>query len=266
MINKILEELNFPQNARQIFIQLAENGFYTARQLSESLGLPRATVYDNLKILAQNGLVTEKDRDSKRLFGIDDPKNIELLLESKMEKISSAKKEIRKWSSTLKTDLAYEPKIKFYSGVEGIKQVLKDLLWCENIETLTMWPINEMVDILGKEYLEELNRRRIKHRISIRGIWPSDKIVNFKDHPYLGVGKGHLRQLRLAPKGMTWDMSYWLYEDKVAFISSKAEDFGFVIHSRDFANLIKTQFEVIWKISKPIKAKPEYTNKFLARL
>ena len=49
---------------------------------------------------------------------------------------------------------------------------------------------------------------------------------------------------------MTWDMGYWMYEDKVAFLSSEKEGFGFVIHSKDFANLIKVQFEEIWKVSK----------------
>ena len=39
-------------------------------------------------------------------------------------------------------------------------------------------------------------------------------------------------------------MSYW-YADKVAFISSRQETFGFVIHSRDFAEMMKAQFEVI---------------------
>lgn len=263
MIQKILKKLDLSDNSIQIYLRLAELGLSSARQLAESLGLPRATIYDNLKILSQNGLIIEKQEDMKKIFGIDDPKNLEHLFDTKMEGLKKARAEIKKWLPKLNAGSALEPKIKFYSGIQGIKQVLSNLLWYENIETLTMWPISEMVEILGAEYLENLNRRRIKQDISIRGIWPADKAVNFKDCPYLGVGRGHLRQLRLAPKGMSWDMSYWLYADKVAFISSKAESFGFVINSRDFANLMKTQFETIWKLSKPIKPQPQYTDQFL---
>lgn len=126
-----------------------------------------------------------------------------------------------------------------------------------------MWPISEMINLLGRDYLENLNRRRIRQQISIRGIWPADKKVDLKNHPYLGVGSKHLRQLRIAPEKMTWDMSYWLYADKVAFISSREECFGFLIHSRSFANLIKAQFEVIWKLSKPVKPEPQNTDEFL---
>ena len=79
----------------------------------------------------------------------------------------------------------------------------------------------------------------------------------------MGVGKEFLREVRLAPKGMTWEMGYWIYRDKVAFVSSHHEVFGFVVHSRDFTEMMKAQFEQIWKLSKPIKPEPQYTKAFL---
>ena len=90
--------------------------------------------------------------------------------------------------------------------------------------------------------------------------------MNFKEHPYLVVGKGHLRELRFAPHEMVWNMSYWLYADKAAFISSQKEMFGFVITSAEFVELMRAQFKIIWKISTPIKAQPQYTDSFLKTL
>ncbi|MFZ2310235.1 MAG: helix-turn-helix domain-containing protein [Patescibacteria group bacterium] len=264
MLNKILKELGFSDNTIKIYNRLIEVGYSSARQLAENLNLPRPTVYDNLKLLMDNELVVEKMEESKKLFGVDDIKNLKHLVRSKIEELKNNEKMIEELLPGLKLKTkALEPKIKFYNGSEGIKKVLKDLLWYKDIETYTMWPISEMVDILGEDYLANLNRRRIRQNISIKGIWPKDKVIDFKKYPYLGIGKGHLRELRLAPKNMTWNMSYWLYADKVAFISSKTESFGFVIHSRDFANLIKSQFDVIWQLSKPIKEQPQYTDDFL---
>jgi len=264
MIAKILKEAGFSENSVRIYVKLLEIGYASARQLAENLNLPRPTVYDNLKLLINSGLAVEKEEANKKLFSADDVKNLQYLIRSKIEKLKKDDQIISELLPNLNAKIkALEPKIKFYAGVEGIKQVLKDLLWYENMETLTMWPINEMVEILSKDYFENLNRRRIRRKIAIKGIWPRDKAVNFKDYPFLGVGPGHLRELRLAPPGMTWNMSYWLYADKVAFISSRAESFGFVIHSRDFSDLIKAQFAQIWKLSKPIKAQPQYTDEFL---
>lgn len=264
MIADLLRDIGLPENAIRIYLRLAETGRSSARQIAENLNLPRATIYDNLKFLFENGLVIEQEEEGKKMFCVDDTKNLLYFVKTKIELLEDREKKIKDLLPALSINAgAFDPKIKFYSGVVGMKQVLKDMLWYENIETLTMWPISEMVEILGDEYLQNLNRRRIRQNISIRGIWPQDKMVDFKRFPYLGIGKGHLRELRLAPKEMNWSMSYWLYADKVAFISSKLEGFGFVVNSRDFVDLIKTQFEVIWKLSKPIKAQPQYTDEFL---
>lgn len=257
MLNEILKELNLPETARRIYLRLVEGGPVSARQLAEYLSIPRPSVYDNLKVLIALDLVVEHEEENKKMFSADDAQNLSRLLNEKVDSLKAKEKELKKMLPKLKKETkSFEPKIKFYSGAEGIKQVLKDMLWYENIETYTMWPISEMVDT-------DLNRKRIRRNISIKGIWPQDKAVNLMENPFLGVGKKHLRELRLAPKGMSWDMSYWVYDDKVAFISSKQESFGFVVHSRDFAELTKAQFEQIWKISKPIKAQPQYTDEFL---
>lgn len=264
MLEKILKDIGFSDTVIRIYMRLLESGYSSARQIAEHLNLPRPTVYDNLKLLVKEGLVAERDEDGKKLFGPDDPRNLKHFLEEKTERMKKNEKELLTLLPSLgKKTKSGEPRITFYSGPQGIKKVLNGLLWYKDIETLTMWPISDMVNILGEEYLADLNRKRIRQKITIRGIWPRGKTVNFKNYPFLGVGREHLRDLRLAPKTMDWNMSYWLFEDKVAFISGKEECFGFVVQSKDFANLIRTQFEVVWKLSETIKAQPQYTDKFL---
>jgi sugar-specific transcriptional regulator TrmB len=201
MIEKILKELGIPENAASIYLRLIDGGPQTARKLAENLNLPRPTVYDNLKTLINKGLVTEIEEENKKIFSIDDLKNLPELLRSKIADLKKEEQNLKKILPKLSEAKSIEPKIKLFVGPEGIKRVLTDIIWRENIKTLTMWPISDMMDILGKDYMEELNRRRIRHNISIRGIWPRDKAINFKDYPFMGVGKGFLRFLRWAPKG-----------------------------------------------------------------
>lgn len=267
MLQRVLKELGLPAQAYSVYNYLLEKGPASARQLAENLAIPRPSVYDYVHILNKAGLVVENIQDNKKVFSVDDVKIIPQLIEDKIESLGKEKKLLEKIlpELTAKTT-SLEPKIRVFSGVDGVKQVLRDMLWHSNIETLTMWPVTEMVELLGKEYMAELNRKRIHNHISVRGIWPKHKPAQLKEYPFLGVGKRHLRETRLAPKGMDWNMSYWLYADKVAFISSRQETFGFVIHSRDFVSLIKSQFEVIWSISTPVKPQPQFTNAFLDTL
>lgn len=264
MLKKLFDELSLSGNAHRIYMRLLENGTSSARTLAENLGLPRPSVYDNLNVLIQKGLVLEREEGNKKFFQVDDVKNLPRLLSERIDILEQEKKELDSFlPQLLKQTSSIEPKIRFYSGVEGVRQVLNDMLWYKDIETMAMWPISEMVDLLGTEYFEKLNRRRIPQNISIRAVWPESKKVSFKDYPFLGTGGGHLRDLRIGPKGMSADMGYWIYTDKVAFVSSRKESFGFVIHSRDFAEMLKSQFEVLWNISKPIKPAPEHTDAFL---
>jgi len=260
---KLLSDLKIPSAAISIFSHLWDFEELSARQIAEALGMPRPTVYDNLKILVNSGFVLEKEIDNKKYFLLNHKESIFQTIEERIETLKREKGDFEKMFNLRQVSISTEPKIQFFNGKEGIKQVLKDLLWQSNVETLTMWPISDMVNILGPSYMEELNRKRIRRNISARGLWPRDKKINLKEHPYLGIGGGHLRENRYTPKDMTWDMSYWLYQDSVAFISSERELFGFVVRSRDFANLMRSQFEQIWKISEPIPPQPEYTDSFL---
>ena len=254
MFDKIFTRLGLAPITQRVFTDLMENGPSTARQVAERLDIPRSSAYDHFKILIAKGLVTEKSLESKKVFAIDDIKNISGLLDEKIKSLEAEKKEFEKVLPSLIKKLDFiEPQIKFYSGLEGMKQVMNHIMQNRDIETYLMWPMSEMMKVLGPEYLEELNINRVKKNISLKVIWPRDKKMDIREYPYLGAGEGHLRELRLAPVGMTWDMGYWMYEDRVAFLSSQKEGFGFVINSRDFANLIRVQFNEIWKISEPAK-------------
>jgi hypothetical protein len=49
----------------------------------------------------------------------------------------------------------------------------------------------------------------------------------------------------------------------VAFISSKKESFGFIVESRELRQLLKTQFDILWQMSKRLEVDPKYTQEFL---
>lgn len=253
MFTKIFEELGLSPITQQVFNELLNKGPTTARQLSERVVIPRPSVYDHLKILISKGLVMERSEEGKKIFSIDDVKNIEELLDEKIHSLEKEKTQFKQALPSLLEKASFiEPKIKFYSGKEGVKQVINHIMLNRNIETILMWPMSEMMKVLGDEYLKDLNIKRVQRNIFLRVIWPKDKILDTEKYPYLGSGEEHLRDLRIGPEGMTWDMGYWMYEDKVAFLSSEKEGFGFVIQSKDFATLIKAQFEQIWKISSPV--------------
>jgi len=114
--------------------------------------------------------------------------------------------------------------------------------------------------------INEFNKKRVRNNISIRVIWPLDKSVDVKNDIFLAPGKEVKREVRIAPEGIDFSMGYWAYGSKVMFMSSRLENFGFIVESRELRQLIKTQFEVLWNISQPIKVSPDIAKTFFNQI
>ena len=65
-----------------------------------------------------------------------------------------------------KADSTSKPKIKFYSGVQGIKQAFRDMPWDKKDEEgYLMWPLQDMLDTLGEDFLKWHAAPRFKYNI-----------------------------------------------------------------------------------------------------
>ena len=63
----------------------------------------------------------------------------------------------------------------------------------------------------------------------------------------------HLRRIRIAPLEIDFEMGYWIYASKVAFLSSLKESIGFIIESRELVEMMSVQHDIIWRLSQPIE-------------
>lgn len=240
-LEKTLEELGLSETTARVYTALLKHGKATARLLAETVGIPRPSVYDHLERLKKEGLVVELEEDNKKFFQVDDPKNILKLIGARVDALKVEEKKITEsLPELLKSVRGIEPKVKFYAGADGFRRVLNDILWNEDIEILCMWPYEEMREVAGREYLKRFTQQRIDQNITLRSIWSRHGV------PPIKIQK---EETRLAPKEMEWNMGYIIYDDKVAFISSRAESFAFIVTSSDFHDLMKAQFEVVWKAS-----------------
>ena len=163
MFTKIFQELGLSEITQKVFSDLISKGPSTARQLAERVAIPRPSVYDHLKILIKKGLVMERSEEGKKVFMIDDVKNIPELLKDKISSLQAEKTKFEMELPSLLQKVAFiEPQVKFYTGKEGMKQVINQIMLNRNIETELFWPMSEMMKVLGSEFLESLNKKRIE--------------------------------------------------------------------------------------------------------
>lgn len=247
-LESILQSLGLPVASQKIYRELLEHGETTARFLSEKLGVTRPSTYDHLSLLVKRGLVVEKKKENKTYFAADDVRHIEQALELSIEKLSEQKAMFKTMlPSLLKDGTSEPPRIKFYEGKKGLTFLVNDVLWARGETVYTMWPYEEMLKVVGEEVLTRFNTRRLQEKIRIHALWPYGS--KQKDD-YIWSGKDQLTERRVAPKDVSFHMGYTIYGDKVAFISSTREVFGFVVQSKDFVELMCSHFKLIWSLSK----------------
>lgn len=271
MLEDVLKTLGLDDDEIKTYLTLLEVGKpVTVGTLAKHMGVPRPSLYGFLKRLHGRGLVSQSTNMSDiRTFFAVAPEQVSLIIDQKIGDLLKTQNLYKTLLPELQSNQETElitPRFQLFEGEEGVKHVLKDMLLYHDIETQAFWPIKSMLEVLGPDFFRYHNKERIKNNLSTRAIWPPSQVVDIKDHPYLGVGKSFKREIRVAPKEIDFSMGYWIYGNKVAFISSRKESFGFIIESAELVEMLRTQFEVLWKASKPIKVDPKDTNLFLQEL
>lgn len=247
-LESILRDLDLHPTSSKIYRELLEHGETTARLLSERLHVTRPSTYDHLALLKKKGLIVERKIENKTFFAVDDVRAIKTALTDKIESLSEHEKIFTTMlPELLKQTKTEAPVIKFFEGKEGLSVILHDLLWARGETVYTMWPHEEMQRVIGEEILIRFNEKRIRDKIMIHALWPHNTAP--KDG-YIWKNKDILTKRKYAQKGMNWTMGYTIYGDKVSFISSHKEIFGFIVQSKEFAALMRLQFEVLWSLAK----------------
>ncbi len=268
MVEHTLESLGFTGEEVRTYLHLLQHGPRTAGAMAKTMGMPRPSLYGFLKRLLDRGLITQSQQEGVKTFAATPPEKINLLFEQRIAQLNESRRHFEELLPQLRKQTAklLTPKFQLSEGEAGLKHVLKDMLLYRDIATAAFWPIKAMVDILSPEFFRYHNRERIRRRISTRAIWPASQVVDMKTHPYLGVGKAFLREIRVAPKDIDFSMGYWTYGTKAAFIASRKESVGFLIESAELVEMLLAQFEVVWKLSTRLEVKPEDMAPFLQEL
>lgn len=253
MIEDILKNLDLRDEEIKSFIYLLENGPQTAGNLAKKTGISRPSLYGFMRKLQKMELVIESQKNGTKIFIASPKEKVSNLFDEKIKELETGKNSIIKaYAEIIKTGASINPKFQLFEGKDGMKQVLKDMLLYRDIETKSYWPIKAMVEILSDDFFKTLNKDRIKNGLYTKAIWPENQKVDIKKYPFLGTGEKFLREIRVAPKDINFSMGYWIYGNKVAFISSKKEAFGFIIESKELVEMLSSQFDVMWKLSKKI--------------
>lgn len=239
----ILLKLGFKEHQARIYLTCLELGMASASEISKKAQIQRNYFYDLIKELVNQGFVIQTTKGKKKYFKAIDPEKI---IQIQKENLKMAEKVLPELKSVYNISKG-KPKVSFYEGQEGIKEIYNDVIRHKNQEMLEFTTEKVFAPNI-RDLTWDYSDKRIAANIPIRLIAPvSSGMIEAKKR------KGELRKIKMLPRDVfTSDVEINMYANKVQFINHSKE-FGLIIESKEIADTLKKLFEVIWSSGKVIE-------------
>lgn len=221
-------------------------GGATILELARKARVNRATTYNVAESLVQKGLLTIALKGKKRFFYPAPP---DKALDLAKKKINQATQDFVSLEETMPQweDLYYaakiRPKVRYYEGLRGIKQVYEDTLDQEKGSEILAYASIESLNEYLPKYTDKYIRRRARKRIAARGFAPDTKLA----HQHYQKYKDFLLKVKFIQPSVKFATEVNLYNNKVALMSYGKELIGTIIESREFYNTQKAIFDLLWQ-------------------
>jgi len=246
-IGQQLEQFGLEGKKADVYLASLELGSATVIEIARKAGIKRTTCYDILLDLMESSLIYETTKGKKRLFIADNPEKIQKKIQEK-EKLFS---EILPFLKSMHNVSGTKPKIHFYEGLEGIKEAYNDPLKYSG--EFFAFGSEDIIKIVGNEWMEQFIKNRIKKRIPVYTILPQ---TDYTQQKLLERDPLQLRATKLINKNKyPFSIEIDIYgHSKISLISAK-EKLGIIIESSEIHNTLKAIFQLIWDNLPEIKIK-----------
>jgi sugar-specific transcriptional regulator TrmB len=243
-IEQLLARIGIVGNLYKVYRAAIELGDVPVSAVIERTALPKATVYDALSRLEQEGLIADWGNRGKRRVVAYDPAILLEQLEARRQMLGSILPQLRSLYNAAKG----KPGIQFYEGLEGVEKALWDSLTATSGVMYCTFAMAEIIEVPGLERMAAYQRERLAQGIDM-------KVVRSRGHDRQDIwpcSRAERRELRFSPNGIDLGMTMLVYDNRVAIASSKKESYGLIIESEEFSMLLKAMFMSIWEASEPV--------------
>ena len=254
--NISLRSIGVSDRQYRIYLLLTEYGISSVVQLAKYSGFSRPAIYRAIEQLIKKGLV-ESIVDGKRtIYKAHSPGVLNKLLKEKEKKIHKVAEELPELINSLQRfGLSRKEKsyVTFYSGVEGVKQVMWNTLKTSKGGEILGYNFLYWKDIVGQEFADTLHAE-----------WISKKYRTYELTNLIEEGEGWTvckegilayDKLRyIDPKILTIKHETFIYEGCFSMIHYENDEyFGVEIHNKEIVNLQTQLFWMAWEKGEDMK-------------
>ena len=239
-----LQQLGLTDEESRAYFALLQLGGSYVSAVAKKAGVHRVVCYKILDGLVEKGLVSSFVKNGIKHYAVESPT---ILVHKQQEKLYLAERLLPELLSVTNA-LAYKPKIQYYEGVEGLKNIFEDTLTAMG-EVLGYTNLEKIPEIVPVEYLREWAQRKIAKGIKTRMLSPHTPKALAYLHTYYpsGFDPNLVEILFINPRQFPFEYEITIYGNRVAILSlNRNELMGLIIESPVYAETQRAIFQLAW--------------------
>ncbi|EKE18885.1 MAG: transcriptional regulator, TrmB [uncultured bacterium] len=244
-----LQNIGLNDKEARIYLACLELGPTNIQNIAEKANIKRSTVYEILESLKEKSLMHVTTKGKRKQYLASEPENLLATIKEK----EKALKEILPQLKSINNVGFAKPKITFYEGKEGLRDIYMEALKSSTNTADWISPMKSVLETVGTDWMEHYVELKVKKNYWIRSIHVADLVIDSYKYQDPTTFKKTLRDVRFSPKGINIPNALGIYDNKVAILSSRKEGFGFIIESEDYAQSMKELYSLLWDKSKTVE-------------
>ena len=252
-----LTRIGLSEKEAVVLLALLRHGTRTTSFIAKKSSLNRGTTYVALHSLLEKGLVVKSTKRKVQYFTGLEPRHLVAYLDQKKREIQTERETLLAMLPDLEAivnPLTSKPKIEFFDGVEGVRSAIEQTLNATDRTLRAYLSLIDLGEFLGWEYFVDYTKRRIKSGYTLNAIRTHEKDKQAQHKAQLrNIHEGQFdssesarREVRHISEELAFPISVYLYDDKVTLLSSQEESFALTITSREYSEMQKKLFSVVW--------------------
>ncbi len=238
---EILSKIGLSEHESSVYISLVKMGPMTVSGISRETRLHRPSVYKVLPELQEKGFVSVTPKGKRKKYVAEPPRRLRALVENMGSNFDNMLSELEAEYGSSET----KPIIKYLEGGSGIKFVFEDLITSlKRGETYYRYTSESEKDkSKANKYLpQDFRKRRDNKDIERLVICNESTFGRKKQKQTLN------RSLKMIPAEydlFDYDVSMFIYDDKVAYIDYNTET-AFIVENKTISEFQKKIFRLLY--------------------
>ncbi len=244
--NQTLKFLGLSKEEIKIYLICLEYGELSIANIANLSKVGRVNCYHHTDKLVKKGFLNTSQKNKIKTFSAENP---QIFINKEKEKLNIAQ-ELVPQLLAISNQGQNKPKIQFFEGIYGIKNIFSKLLEVPNTEIVSFSNF-ETLDTFFKNsnFLKEHFSSRLKKQIKTRFISPRNETTeNFRQKIFPKKFDRKLLEIFLiSPEEFFFESEITIFTDSIAILNLKqTQPIGVLIQNPELFRTQKAIFDLAW--------------------